>query len=796
MRPIVTLLALLSLALLSSCGRDDEPGVPVAPVTFAVYGNTGLALDNGIEFGSLVSAINGQGVDFAVDLGNRLPGGVPSGGVEALWSEVDEDMEKFTVPVYPVSGANDIFDSRSDVIYTERYGPPWYSFTRGGVAFIALHTGDESYDRGLGVLPRIGDEQVEWLKNAGKKAGDSPVVLFLNRPLWNTDPRLWEDTLLPALRGVKVSLAVACSPEGLCDWETVDGIRAVATGCTGPTAEKGVGLFPHALLVTMKGSEITFRTLAPDGAVQPGIPVDRSLREEVNRFASAIQPPALEAGEGWRIGQTFSLEGKNTFSERITGELSFRVFNGTLWNIQPFVIPISIEPGAANTFHLDVRGTPPELGPPPVYRLSLKVGATEICDLERTMEVKIPKTRTGIPIPIEARIADRIPWNFGASPVRIPVDVGGPDTCGRLAVYRTDDAGAPVCVHFSGLRDFRPGINEFVWNGADLQGRRVTEGPLTCLVFVYNKKAPATWVADGPPGEAGAFEVQRGPSGLIGATHSEKALVEYRIGASRGDPQPADAGSLEELLDGLPLIGFARDGNRRIFLSAATGVECVFTSGGKLRPDVSFADNGYLRLPGYRGRAIGSPAFGGGKLYLALGGGAGKGPSVLVIDSESGRIDSEIDLTEYFGEIPEPAAIAADARGLYLAHPDRDIVLMLSPEGDVQWMNESGDDIGDFDADGCSFIYGIGVDGFGNSYVAAPGTSARCGVIGPDGRGLFRVILVQLPGLRVSSAIPCIEGKSSDGLYFVTRGGDRPYVFHVPFTVRRGEIVRESPVKP
>jgi hypothetical protein len=99
--------------------------------------------------------------------------------------------------------------------------------------------------------------------------------------------------------------------------------------------------------------------------------VDRGLCEEIDRLAHALLPPSLEAGEGWRIGQTFSLEGKNSLAERITGELSFRVFNGTEWTIHPEIIPLSIEPGAVKTFHLDMRGRAPELSPHPVCRLTL-----------------------------------------------------------------------------------------------------------------------------------------------------------------------------------------------------------------------------------------------------------------------------------------------------------------------------------------------------------------------------------------------------------------------------------------
>jgi hypothetical protein len=170
----------------------------------------------------------------------------------------------------------------------------------------------------------------------------------------------------------------------------------------------------------------------------------------------------------------------------------------------------------------------------------------------------------------------------------------------------------------------------------------------------------------------------------------------------------------------------------------------------------------------------------------------GEGPAVIVVNGETGKIVSQIDLESYYGHEPEPPTLSAADGGIVVAHPSGDVILRLSHDSTILWMNESGDEIGDVDADGRSFIYGIGTDQFGMSYVTSTGTSARCGVLGPDGRGLFRVILIQLPGLRVSSVFPMIEGKPSDGLYLVTRGGDRPYVFHVPYTIRSGEIVEKG----
>lgn len=782
--------ALLIIAV--SCGKEEKPPPPVSPVTFAAFGNTGLVTDNGLAFSVLAGAVNRLGVDFAVDLGNRLPDGAPSTGLDALWSAVDRDMEKFAVPVYPVAGTTDVFDAASDVAYGGHYGPSWYSLVRGGTTFIVLHTGDESYRFGFGTNPRIGGDQLDWLQNTLRKSEKSPVVIFMNRPLWQDAPGLWRDRLLPMFRSARVVLAVACSRDGLYDWGKVDGIRAVSTGCAGPMDRKGIGLVPHALIVRVHGDSVVFRVLGPGGAVREGIGLTAETKEKIDRFARLLDPPALKASDSWRISDTFDLALENPFPVTVSGALVFTVFKNTAWRIDPSNMEFTIEPKTTRTFHVSVQGTPPELGPQPSFKLDLKAGDVELSARTGTLAVKIPPQRTGTPVSVSARVADNIPYAFDGSPLRIAVEVEGNDTCGRLAIYRVESTEVPVCIHISNLSDYRRGVNEFVWNGRDLEGNRVSAGPLEYVVFVYNKKAPVTWVADGPPDETGTFTVEREPSGLVCRTHVDRSLAECRVGGTLGEPKAELPGQLDDVLDGLSIRGFVKDSGKRVFFTTSAGVVCTFVSGGRMRQDISFGDKGYIRLAAFRGRVIGGPAYGGGKLYVAVGGGMGKGPAVIVINGESGKIESQIDLESYYGRESEPPALAADEGGVVVAHPSADIILRLAHDGAIMWMNEAGDGVGDVDADGRSFIYGIGADQFGMSYVPSPGTSARVGVLGPDGRSLFRVILVRLPGLRVSSVYPMIEGKPSDGLYLVTRGGDRPYVFHVPYTIRAGEIVREE----
>lgn len=774
--------------IIAACGNRDRASAPVSPVTFAVFGNTGMVTDGGLAFSSIAGALNLQGVDFSIDLGNRLPSGISSSGLDALWDAVDADMEKLVSPVFPVVGMSDVFDSRSDERYCERYGPSWYSFNRGGMVFIVLCTADKSYSRGFGERPRIGDEQLAWLMECVRKAGNSPIILIMHHPLWRDDPGLWHDRLLPALRPGNVILAVSCAKDGLMDWGTMDGIRAVSSGCTGPMEEKGMGLFPHSLLITVNGRDISFRMLSSEGSIQNGIPVTAEDWGKAEQLALSMQPPVLKSESSWKIGDTFDLKLLNPFPYPVTGEIAFQVFDNTAWTIHPAQIPVLLEPNMSRTYHVDVRGNPPELGPQPTFRTSLKVGEMDMDVRSGSFLVQIPAPRTGTTVPISARVASTVSCNFNGSSVRIPVDIQGPDTCGRLVIYRTESVEVPACIHISGLRYFRPGVNEFVWNGHDMEGNPVTQGPLAYMVVVYNKKAPVTWVADGPSDAAGTFTVERELSGLVGKTVRVGSIAGFRIGKTLGDPKAEEGDTLWELLDGFAPTGYASDGDRRLFISTRAGVACAYTTGGKPRMDTSFGESGFLRLSEYRCMAVGTPAYGGGHLYIGIGGGMGKGPRLLAADGESGRILSVIDLEEYYGRSKEPPALAADDCGVYVGHPEGDIILHCSHEGDIVWMNEPGDNIGDRDVDGRSHVYGIGVDPFGLAYVTSPGTSARCGVIGPDGRGLFRVILVQLPGLRVSSVVPMIEGKPSDGLYFVTRGGDRPYVFHIPYTVCPGQL--------
>ena len=384
-----------------------------------------------------------------------------------------------------------------------------------------------------------------------------------------------------------------------------------------------------------------------------------------------------------------------------------------------------------------------------------------------------------------------IPYGFDGRRLTIPIDVTGVDTCGRLIIYREGATELPVCIHISNLRDFRHGFNEFAWDGRDMDGNPVPPDSLVCRLFVYNKKAPATWVAEGPPGPYGTFKMGRDLRGIHAESHGETAFRTWRIGETIHAPAPERGVSVHELLDRLPMTGYD-DADDIRYVGTERGIVALMIGKGEPRLVESFGDNGYVRLTEYRGRRLGPPVCADGVVYVGVGGGNARSTLICMLDAETGHRLGIIDLGGVFGDALAPPVMTATNGGLICANPDREYIVRLSPRGELIWINDASTWVVGLDRDNRSFIHGIGTDQFGFSYSCTPGTSARCGVLGPDGRGLFRVILVSLPGLRVGDVVPLVEGRDTDGLYFVTRGGDRPYVFHVPFTIREGIIVDEA----
>jgi 3',5'-cyclic AMP phosphodiesterase CpdA len=91
-------------------------------------------------------------------------------------------------PIHFVPGEHDALDDTPGAGFRERFGKGtkgsgWYSFDQGGVHFVGLVN---VLDLEAGGMGRLGDAQVEWLKNDVKGlSASTPVVVFSHIPLWS-----------------------------------------------------------------------------------------------------------------------------------------------------------------------------------------------------------------------------------------------------------------------------------------------------------------------------------------------------------------------------------------------------------------------------------------------------------------------------------------------------------------------------------------------------------------------------------------------------------------------------------
>ena len=173
------------------------------------------------------------------------------------------------------------------------------------------------------------------------------------------------------------------------------------------------------------------------------------------------------------------------------GTLGFTVFPGTTWSIRPQAQKFTIPPGEKRTFHIQIEGKAPDLGPLPEYRAVAAISGGTVVDLVKPVTIAIPKPRTGNVVTIGAQFAETIPYRFDGSPLKIPVDIGSVDTCGQLILYHEQADAQPECIYISTLMDFRTGVNQFTWNGRDLNGNVVHPGEITAYLFAYNKNRGA-----------------------------------------------------------------------------------------------------------------------------------------------------------------------------------------------------------------------------------------------------------------------------------------------------------------
>ncbi len=126
-------------------------------------------------------------------LGDREAFGVACGGIMyddlSLYSEYERAVQRIGVPFFQVVRNHDLdlesdLDEESTKTFSERFGPPYYSFERGAAHYVVL---DDVFYHGTGYVGYVAQDQLRWLEEdlAGVEAGRT-VIVALHIPVQGT----------------------------------------------------------------------------------------------------------------------------------------------------------------------------------------------------------------------------------------------------------------------------------------------------------------------------------------------------------------------------------------------------------------------------------------------------------------------------------------------------------------------------------------------------------------------------------------------------------------------------------
>ncbi|MHB1405249.1 MAG: metallophosphoesterase family protein [Desulfitobacteriaceae bacterium] len=127
-------------------------------------------------FGQIIDQINSFRPAFVIDNGDLVFGGEPN-----RYRLFYETVAKLQVPLYTTLGNHDIRENGRP-IYTELFGPPYYSFDHLGTHFVFLDS-----SRGWTEKRAIPEEQYQWLESDLQKAQGKRILVITHIP--SSDPR-------------------------------------------------------------------------------------------------------------------------------------------------------------------------------------------------------------------------------------------------------------------------------------------------------------------------------------------------------------------------------------------------------------------------------------------------------------------------------------------------------------------------------------------------------------------------------------------------------------------------------
>lgn len=255
-----TIFSIMIIVFLCCCAGGIFAGD--YPFKFIVWGDS--QFNNPEVFEKIVRETNLLKPAFVIQVGDMINGySYDTEKIRKEWEKFREQIAPLTVPFYPVPGNHDITTTPVLSIYSEVWGKDkfYYSFDFQKSHFIILN------DVYPGMMDRISDEQIKWLKKDLKKNKKAEnIFIFFHSPLFKIEDFNWNQ-IHDLLKTYPVR-AVIAGHSHVYDFSEKDGIKYFIVNSSGETSRINhlTGHSHGSMVVSVDKTKIDYAYIA-DGAI-------------------------------------------------------------------------------------------------------------------------------------------------------------------------------------------------------------------------------------------------------------------------------------------------------------------------------------------------------------------------------------------------------------------------------------------------------------------------------------------------------------------------------------------------